>query len=113
MGKVWYLLRPCSVVPMEGGAALAGQSGGAGAEVRAAAAGALGLWLAGRRRRRDTASTGAVSTVAATSALSVVLAFIVRYGKPVLPIIFQHFRAAWQNRAAPAGSDNSGAPVQG
>jgi hypothetical protein len=64
------------------------------------AAGVGGFWLSRQRKREAKAAAGGVATAAKTSALGLVLAFIVRYGKPALPIILRRVQAAQQQRAA-------------
>lgn len=66
----------------------------------------IGGFLLTRRRRghAKAAATGVVGTAATTSALGVVMAFIMRYGQPALPYIIRQVQAARQQRAAQAAT---------
>ena len=66
----------------------------------AGAAGLLGFWLARRPQPQATSSSDGVTVAPITSALGLVLAFIVRYGMQRLPFILQQAWAARQRRAA-------------
>lgn len=77
----------------------------------AGAAGLLGIWLARRPQPQATSSSAGVAVAATTSAVGLVLAFIVRYGMQHLPLILQQVRAAWQSRAARVGPELSKWPA--
>lgn len=73
----------------------------------AVAMGLFGFWLARRPQPRATPSSDAVAVATTTSALGLVLAFIVRYGMQRLPFILQSIWAARQKRTARVGPDMS------
>lgn len=79
----------------------------------AGAAGLAGFWLARRQQPQPqpqaTASTAGVA--ATTSAVGLVLAFVVRYGMQRLPFILQQVWVARQQRAARSGSATSKSPA--
>ena len=79
--------------------------------VIAGAAGILGFWLAFRRPQRVTPSPAGMA--AKTSALGLVLAFIVRHAMQNLPFIVQHVRAARQERAARADPETAESSATG
>ena len=73
----------------------------------AGAAGLLGFWLARRPQPQATSSSDGVTVAPITSALGLVLAFIVRYGMQRLPFILQQVWAARQKRAVRVRPDMS------
>lgn len=77
----------------------------------AGAAGVLGFWLARRPQPPATSPAAGAGVVTTTSAVGLVLAFIVRYAMQRLPFILQQGGAAWQHRAARVGPAVSTAPA--
>jgi hypothetical protein len=69
----------------------------------AGAAGLAGFWLARRRQPPPQATASTAGVAATTSAVGLVLAFVVRYGMQRLPSILQQVWVARQQRAARSG----------
>lgn len=76
----------------------------------AVAAGALGFWLMRRGRSRRAAANAGVA--AKTSVAGLIVAFIMRYGRPALPFILRRARVAWQQRALHASAAARTPPVR-
>lgn len=77
----------------------------------AGAAGLFGFWLARRPLPQAKSSAAGVGVITTTSAVGLVVAFIVRYGMQRLPFILQQVRAAVHKRAARVGPDISKSPA--